>query len=120
MGSTTTDDPLDDVDLAPREPCCAETAGGPFELWAHWEADARLLRTAVTMARACPAGPEGRVVCAGLARAAWDQLGYRFAGLVRHRTRPLPCCDCPWRAKRRLEPPGAGTGRARPAARQPL
>jgi hypothetical protein len=95
MGSTMTDDPLEDVDLDSTEPCCAETAGGPFEYWAHWETDAHLLRTAMTAARACPADPHGRAVCADLARAAWDQLGYRSSGLVPHRTSPLPYCDCP-------------------------
>jgi hypothetical protein len=94
-GSTMTDDPLEDADLVPAEPCCAETAGGPFEWWAHWETDARLLRAAFSMARACPVDPAGRAVCADLARAAWDQLGYRSAGLVPHRTSPLPYCDCP-------------------------
>jgi hypothetical protein len=95
MGSTMTDELLEDADLAPPAPCCAETAGGPFEWWAHWETDARLLWTATRMARVCPADELGRAVCADLARAAWDQLGYRSAGLVTHRTAPLPYCDCP-------------------------
>jgi hypothetical protein len=90
-----TDDPADQADLFPPEPCCAETAGGPFEWWAHWETDARLLRTAIDMARACPADPQARAICAELAQAAWDQLGYRSGGLLPHRTAPLPWCDCP-------------------------
>jgi hypothetical protein len=36
-----------------------------------------------------------RVICAELAQAAWDQLGYRSGGLVPHRTSPLSYCDCP-------------------------
>ena len=47
------------------------------------------------MARACPTDDAGRVICADLAQAAWDQLGYRSGGLVPHRTSPLPPCDCP-------------------------
>jgi hypothetical protein len=90
-----TDDPLEHVELDLTEPCCAETANGPFEYWAHWETDARLLLTATRAERACPADPQGQAVCAELAQAAWDQIGYRSAGLVPHRTSPLPYCDCP-------------------------
>ena len=90
-----TDDTPEWPEVAPPGPCCAETAGGPFEWWAHWETDARLLLTATRMARACPADPAGRAICADLARAAWDQLGCRSGGLVPHRTVPLPYCDCP-------------------------
>jgi hypothetical protein len=39
--------------------------------------------------------PRARVICAELAQAAWDQLGYRSGGLVAHRTSPLSYCDCP-------------------------
>jgi hypothetical protein len=90
-----TDDPQECADLAPPEPCCAETANGPIDWWTRYQTDAHLLRTSISMARACPASPDAQAMCTRLAQAAWDQLGYRSSGLVPHRTAPLPYCDCP-------------------------
>jgi hypothetical protein len=54
-----TDDLAEDADLVPPAPCCAETAGGPFEWWAHWEADAWLLWTATRTEGAKRGNPRG-------------------------------------------------------------
>ena len=75
------------------DPCCSNAVEG-IGGWAAHATDTELLRVSVALSRPC-ADTAGQALLGEVVNAAMLEIRARSAGVVAHRTAPLPPCICP-------------------------